>query len=100
MPTLHVDLREGFNRDTVVVRIDEREVFRRSGVETNYSVGLADRITVELPEGEVRVEVILPDRGIQHTIVHHVSGPATLAFALDQAGTLTGSEVEASPRYL
>lgn len=100
MPTLHLDLREGFNNDTVVVRLDGREVYRRSGLSTNYSVGLADRVEIETPEGEVEIEVALPDRGIASTIHHTAGPPATLAFALDSAGTLTGRQVENSPRYL
>lgn len=100
MPTLHVDLREGFNGETVIVRVDGREIYRRSGVETNYSVGLADRMRVEVPEGEVRVEVVLPDRGIHQSTVQQVRSAATLAFALDPAGQLTGPEVDSSPRYL
>lgn len=100
MPTLQVDLREGFNGDTVIVRIDGQEVYRRSGVATNYSVGLADSFRAEVAGGDVRVEVMLPEKGLDHSSVHRVSGPATLAFTLDPAGGLTGREVEASPRYL
>lgn len=100
MPTLHVDFREGFDGDTVVVEADGRELSRKSGVRTNYSTGLADRVTAEVPAGEVRIEVTLPERGLSSGVTLTVSGPATLAFSLDPAGSLTGREVEASPRYL
>jgi hypothetical protein len=100
MPTLHVDLREGFDGDTVVVEAAGRELYRKSGVKTNYSIGLADRVTAEVPAGDVRVEVTLPERGLRGSVALTVSGPAALAFSLDPAGALTGREVEASPRYL
>ncbi|HEX6070509.1 MAG TPA: hypothetical protein VFZ18_11815 [Longimicrobiaceae bacterium] len=100
MPTLHVDLREGFDGDTVVVEADGRELYRKSGVKTNYSIGLADRVTAEVAAGDVRVDVTLPERGLRSSVALTVSGPATLAFSLDPGGALTGREVEASPRYL
>lgn len=100
MPTLHVDFREGFDRDTVVARIDGSEIYRRDDVETNYAIGLADRVVAEVPEGDVGIEVILPKREIHQSTVHHVSGPTTLAFTLSPSGELKGQEVEASPRYL
>jgi hypothetical protein len=100
MPTLHVDLREGFDHDTVVVRVDGREVYRQAGVQTNYSVGLADRVTAEVASGPVTVHVALPQRGLESSITLPLDGPATLAFSLDPAGQLIGQEVEASPRYL
>lgn len=100
MPTLHVDLREGFDGDAIVVQADGHEVFRRSGVKTNYSTGLAERVTAEVPAGEVRVDVTLPERGLRSSVTLAVDGPAALAFSLDPAGALTGREIEASPRYL
>jgi hypothetical protein len=100
MPTLHVDLREGFQRDTVIVRVDGREVYNRPDVETNYSVGLADRLTAEVSTGTVRVEVLLPRRGLEGSLTIPVTDSATLSFSLDPAGALSGQQVEDSPRYL
>ena len=100
MPTLHVDLREGFHRDTVIVRVDGREVYHRDGVETNYSVGLADRLSVEVPGGDVRVEALLPARGQQEALTIQVQQSAALAFSLDPAGTLRGEAIDPSARYL
>ena len=100
MPTLHVDLREGFNGDTVIIRIDGQEAFDRPDVKTNYSVGLADRLSVEVAPGNVRVEVLLPERGLASSLTIAVTQPVTVAFSLDPAGELSGREVEPSPRYL
>lgn len=100
MPTLQVDLREGFNDDSVVMRVDGREVYRRSGVRTNYSVGIADRIEIEVPAGKAQVELALPLRGISSLVVHRPGDPDTVTFALDPAGQLTGRHVEASSRDL
>lgn len=100
MPTLHVDLREGFNRDTVVIRVNGREIFHSAGVATNYSVGLADRIPVEVEEGVARVEVLLPDRGVERSFEQLVTGPVTLGFSLAPSGEFLEPTVEQSPRYV
>lgn len=97
MPQLRVDLREGFTGQTVIVRVSGREVYRKDGVQTNYSVGIADRIALEVPSGQIQVEVALPGTGSTRRITHDASGPATLAFALTPEGELISREVDPSP---
>lgn len=100
MPTLHVDLREGFTRDTVVIRVDGREIYHRTDVETNYSVGLADRVTAEVPRGPVRVEILLPQRDQQQSLTLPMDDSAALGFSLDPSGVLTGGPIDVASRYL
>lgn len=100
MPTLQLDLREGFDGELVTVRVAGREVYRKSGVRTNYSVGIADRIHFDIPAGPVEVEVALPDRGVRRIVTHHPGNPATLAFSLEPDGKLTHQEIDTAARYL
>jgi hypothetical protein len=100
VPTLHIDLREGFSGEAVVIRIGDREIYNRRDVRTNYSVGLADRIAAEIAADQVLVEVELPDRGARQSVSHSASGSTTLAISLDPAGNLVASEVQADARYL
>jgi hypothetical protein len=56
--SLEVELGTGFADDDVAVYLDGTEVWRREGVTTNYSVGLADVIRLAVPAAgtlEVRV---------------------------------------------
>ena len=89
MPSLRVDLLEGFNGDTVVVRVDGREVERRDGVRTNYSVGIAGRPEVDVPAHAAQVELILPERELSCGIEHRPSDPAAIAFSLSPTGQLS-----------
>ena len=89
MPSLRVDLLEGFNGDTVVVRVDGREVERRDGVRTNYSVGIAGRLEVDVPAHAAQVELILPERELSCGIEHRPSDPAAIAFSLSPTGQLS-----------
>lgn len=59
---LHTALQEGFSGDEVVVRIDGREVFHRSGVKTRTQIGRAATHEENVPAGAVAVEISLPAR--------------------------------------
>lgn len=100
MPTLQLDLREGFDGDLVTVRVAGREVYRNPDLRTNYSVGIADRLHLDIPVGRVEVEVTLPESGVHRTVTHDSSDPRALAFALDPHGKLTHQEIDAAARNL
>jgi hypothetical protein len=58
MPRLRIDLQEGFNNDTVAVRVDGAEVFRKTGVKTRPPVGVAESFEVEASDpAHVEIEV-------------------------------------------
>jgi hypothetical protein len=65
MSSLRIDLQAGFQGEPVAVSVDGREVFRKDDVRTDYSVGLADTLTVDVPGAEARVEVALERRGVR-----------------------------------
>jgi hypothetical protein len=49
--TLAVEMGDGFTDDDVVVLIDGQDVWRRTGVTTNYSVGIAAMARVDAAAG-------------------------------------------------
>jgi len=63
MPTLQIDLEQGFDGDTVVVSADGEEVWRAEGVTTNLSSNVAAIAQVDVPEG-AEVEVAVPTRDL------------------------------------
>jgi len=67
MPSLRIDLREGFLDDTVVVRINNEE-YHKSHVRTRPQLGYANSLDVEVRESMVDVEVVLPSRGLSKSI--------------------------------
>lgn len=66
-PSIRIDLREGFEDDEVVIRVDEQEVFRKEGVTTLPQVGRADGIDAPVGEGPVTVRVEVPKRGLSES---------------------------------
>jgi len=64
MGRLRIDLREGFDNDDVEIDVDGQRVYARAGVRTDYSVGLADSVEVDVTGVVVRVHVRLRGRGL------------------------------------
>jgi hypothetical protein len=62
MPVLRVDLQEGFRNDTVIVRVDGAEVYRKNGVTTRLPVGVAESFEVPTAKDDAGIEVDVPTK--------------------------------------
>jgi hypothetical protein len=62
MPALRIDLQSGFAGDSVVIDVAGRTVYDERAVSTDYSIGRADSVAVEVKPGAQDVEVRLPER--------------------------------------
>jgi hypothetical protein len=54
---LVIKLRDGFNNDTVTIRLNGREIYSKSGVRTDLTISFADSVEVPVDESIVNVEV-------------------------------------------
>jgi hypothetical protein len=84
LPLLQLDFQAGFSGDTVVVGANGRELLRREGVSTDYSIGRADSARVEVPGGWVKLKISLPARGLSAAVA--VDATATPHLAISVAG--------------
>ena len=96
-----LELGTGFRDDEVTVLVDGREVWRRSGVTTDYSVGLAG--VVPLPAGaagtvEVRVGVRAGGTATLGGDVSAASG-GRLRADLDPAGAMVVGPAPEGPVF-
>src|SRR5258708_31870330 len=57
MTKLHIALQDGFAGDTVAIRLNGQEVYRKDGVRTDLRISRADSFDVEAPDGLAKVEV-------------------------------------------
>lgn len=73
MVTLAIDFQDGFADDTVVLRVNGEEVFRKEHVSTKLLLGLADSFKTEVEKGPVSVEISVETRDIAETISLDVS---------------------------
>ena len=54
---LHIKLRDGFTNDTVSITVNEKEVYRKSGVSTNLTISFADAVDVPVDTDVVKLVV-------------------------------------------
>lgn len=73
MALLYVDLQEGFADDTIILRVNGKEVFSGERVTTRLLLGLADSVKTEVEKGLVTIEARVETRGIAKTIRLNVS---------------------------
>lgn len=68
MSSLHIDLQEGFEDESVIIKVDGREVFNKPNVRTRTQIGRADSVVAEARGRVSDVEVILPEKGRSRSI--------------------------------
>jgi hypothetical protein len=74
MPSLRVDLQEGFQDDVVTVRLDGGAERRKEAVTTNEMVGYAGSFEFEVEPGRVRLDLSVQTRVLSKTIDLDVTG--------------------------
>jgi len=99
VPTLHIALQEGFEGDDVVLLVAGQRM-SRPRVTTKNQIGYADGVDVEVPPGEVRIDVELTQRKIRGSYTLKVDGPVYLAVSVDREGKLRFEEALEPFRYL
>lgn len=82
MPPVRIALQDGFEGDTVIVKVNGKEVFKQENVKTKRQIGKAASFEVEVEEGPVNVLVSLPLKNLSETIVFKVSDKVFLGVSI------------------
>jgi hypothetical protein len=61
---INVALQDGFDGDTVVIRVDGVEAYRRDQVTTRTQISRADDMQLDVPDGPFELEVEVSTRGV------------------------------------
>jgi hypothetical protein len=65
---INVALQDGFDRDTVVLRVDGDEAYRGEQVTTRTQISHADDMQLEVPERPFTLEVEVPEKGVRESL--------------------------------
>ena len=74
---INVALQDGFDGDTVVIRVDGAEAYRREQVTTRTQISHAADTQLDVPDGPFELEVDIPTRGMQESFQIDPSGEMT-----------------------
>ncbi len=87
MPTttypLTIEFQEGFQDETVLLRLAGVETMRQQHVKTRLQTGYAAASAATVPEGRVVLEVELPDSAERAQVVLDVRAPLWVGVNLD-----------------
>lgn len=64
MTALHIDLRDGFKQDDVIIHLGDQEVARRSGVTTDLTISHAASLEVPAPAGPSALRIEVPTQHV------------------------------------
>ena len=85
MPVLHIDLREGFKQDDVILYLDDREAVRRSDVSTDLTISHAASLEVQAPAGSSTLRIEVPKQHVSSsTDVDPAETPFVAIFLRDR----------------
>lgn len=88
MSKLTINFEAGFSNDKCTIEIDHKEQIQCEGISTDYSIGLAKTLEVEVVEGKHEVTVQVTTRGLQQIISTEVIGTTYLRIWIDEASNL------------
>jgi len=90
MALLYIDLQEGFTGDTVMILINGKEVFHKTNVKTKLQIGwtyISEKINLQ--EGSVNIEIILPLRNLSDSIVLQISTSVYLGVSVTEENKIS-----------
>lgn len=82
--TLSIDLQEGFVDDTVIVRINNKEIFQKEHLTTNKLLGISASFKTEVVRGMSNIEIKILNRRIEKIISIDVSAPIFLGISVQK----------------
>lgn len=65
---INVALQDGFDGDTVMIRVDGAEAYRGEHVTTRTQISHAADMQLEVPDGPFTLEVDVPTQGIHENV--------------------------------
>ena len=88
MPTLKIDLQEGFSGKSAVLRINGNEVYRGTP-RTRMQIGLAESRSFDLPRQKVTIQLELPDSGKSRDTVLNLDHDQYLGISLSASDEIS-----------
>ncbi len=82
MATLVLDLQDGFADDKVTIHIDGKEKYHNVSVSTDYALGLADSVKIQVPSGSVQIQISVVSRHISELVELKVSETVYLGVSI------------------
>jgi hypothetical protein len=81
---LRIYLEEGFLNDSVVIIVNNTEIYQKQAVTTHRVLGLADSVSIDISEEGLNIEVIFRNRSISKSIFLNNYNTLSLAVSIKE----------------
>lgn len=63
-----VDFQDGFVNDSIILRINEKEVLKKNNVSTDLRIALANNsFSTRMPNGQINVDIFVPTKNLKYS---------------------------------
>jgi len=77
-----LDFQDGFADDTVTIHIDGKEKCHTISLSTDYALGLAESVQIQVPSGSVQIQITVVSRHISELVELEVSETVYLGVSI------------------
>jgi hypothetical protein len=82
MPSMRIDLQEGFSDDAVEIYVNGAKVLEKQGLTTKRMLGLASSSEIDVPDGSLDIEVKVPTKNLAKTFSVESSDTPNLGISI------------------
>lgn len=58
------DFQHGFANDTIILKVNGKEVLKKDDLSTDLRISLAESFTIEVPNGQTKLEITVPTKNL------------------------------------
>lgn len=88
MHTLHIELQEGFQDETVVILVNGSEILHQDHVKTRTQIGFAAASTATVAAGKAALDVVMPAADVRAPFEADIQADTWIGVSLDGARAL------------
>lgn len=99
MIRLTIILEQGFKNDTVIIKLNEKEIFHKKNITTKLLIGMSESLQLNVQEGLVTFKISLPEKNIVKDFSAEILHPSVLKLTLEN-GELKYNIIEERPEDL
>ena len=82
MPALNIDFQSGFENDTVVILVNNNEVFRKDNVQTLLLTDHAESVSLDIEKGSVCIDIIINTKNLRKAINASITATTYLGISI------------------
>ena len=68
-----IDLQDGFDTDSVIIKVDNHEIFNKCQISTQLLLGIAETLSIDNAKGPLKISVEIPTKNLKKNIELYIN---------------------------